>query len=103
VILPTPDRASNSTVAEDVFRRHGFDPRYAYVGHYVGLSVHDVGDWSLPFEAGMAMAIEPILDIPDEQLHIRIEDTIVVTPTGAEVLTAEAPKDVEALLSLRRR
>ncbi|OFW50004.1 MAG: hypothetical protein A3G77_08790 [Acidobacteria bacterium RIFCSPLOWO2_12_FULL_68_19] len=102
-IRPGVAREAVRTVAEDVFRRHGFDPRYAYVGHYVGLSVHDVGDWSLPFEAGMAMAIEPILDIPDEQLHIRIEDTIVVTPTGAEVLTAEAPKDVEALLSLRRR
>ena len=36
-----------------------FDPRYAYVGHYVGLSVHDVGDWGLPFRAGMVLAIGP--------------------------------------------
>jgi Xaa-Pro aminopeptidase len=86
--------------AEDVFRKNGLDPRYAYVGHYVGLSVHDVGDWSLPFEAGMAMAIEPILDMPEQQLHVRIEDTILVTPTGAEILTAGVPKEVDELLAL---
>ena len=31
-------------IAEDIFRTNGFDPQFAYVGHYVGLSVHDVGD-----------------------------------------------------------
>jgi Xaa-Pro aminopeptidase len=90
-------------LAEDIFRKNGFDPRYAYIGHYVGLSVHDVGDWSLPFEAGMAMAIEPILDIPEQQLHIRIEDTVVVTATGAENLTAGVPKEIDELLALMNR
>lgn len=90
-------------LAEDIFRKNGFDARYAYVGHYVGLSVHDVGDWSLPFEAGMAMAIEPILDIPEQQLHIRIEDTILVTPTGAENLTASLPKEVDEVIALMKR
>ena len=88
---PPSGRASPATPwrrsREDIYARHGFDPRYAYIGHYVGLSVHDVGDWSLPFEAGMVMAIEPIIDLPDQQLHIRVEDTILVTPTGAEILT----------------
>lgn len=102
-IGPGVARSVVRTIAEDIFRTHGFDPRYAYVGHYVGLSVHDVGDWSLPFEAGMALAIEPILDIPDEQLHIRIEDTILVTPTGAEILSAGVPKDIGALLALMKR
>ncbi len=59
-IKPGVTRAAVRTIAEDIFRKHGYDPRYAYVGHYVGLSVHDVGDWDLPFEAGMVMAIEPI-------------------------------------------
>ena len=54
--------------------------------------MHDVGDWSLPYEAGMVMAIEPIIDIPEQQLHIRIEDTILVTPTGAEILSTGLPK-----------
>jgi Xaa-Pro aminopeptidase len=99
-IRPGVTRDAVRRIAEDIFRAHGFDPRYAYVGHYVGLSVHDVGDWNLPFEAGMVLAIEPIVDLPQQQLHIRIEDTILVTPTGAEVLTSAVPKDVDELLAL---
>ena len=99
-IRPGVTRDAVRRVAEDIFRARGFDPRYAYVGHYVGLSVHDVGDWSLPFEAGMVLAIEPIVDIPEQQLHIRVEDTILVTPNGAEILSAGLPKEVNELLPL---
>ena len=99
-IRPGVTRDAVRKVAEDVFTRHGFDPRYAYIGHYVGLSVHDVGDWNAPFEAGMVMAIEPILDLPGQQLHVRVEDTILVTPTGADVLTSAVPKEVNELLAL---
>jgi Xaa-Pro aminopeptidase len=99
-IRPGVTRATVQKIAQDIFRKQGFDPRYAYVGHYVGLSVHDVGDWSLPFEAGMTMAIEPIIDIPEQQLHIRVEDTILVTPTGAEILSSGLPKEVNELLAL---
>lgn len=101
-IKPGVTRDVVRTIAEDIFRKHGFDPRYAYIGHYVGMSVHDVGDWNQPFEAGMVMAIEPIVDIPEQQLHIRVEDTIVVTPTGAEILSSSVPKEVEEMLALVR-
>jgi Xaa-Pro aminopeptidase len=102
-IRPGVTRDAVRTVAEDIFRRHGFDPRYAYIGHYVGLSVHDVGDWNAPFQEGMVMAIEPIIDIPDQQLHIRVEDTILVTANGAEVLTSAVPKEVNEMLALIKR
>ena len=102
-IRPGVTRDAVRKIAEDIFRKQGFDPRYAYIGHYVGLSVHDGGDWSLPFEAGMVMAIEPIIDIPEQQLHIRVEDTVLVTPTGAEILSVGVPKEVGELLALIKR
>jgi Xaa-Pro aminopeptidase len=102
-IKPGVTRDVVSKLAQDIYKRHGFEPVNAYVGHYVGLSVHDVGDWSAPFEAGMVLAIEPIIDLPDQQLHIRIEDTILVTPTGADILTLGLPKEVDELLALIKK
>jgi len=102
-IKPGVARDVVAKLAQDIYKRHGFDPVNAYVGHYVGLSVHDVGDWNAPFEAGMVLAIEPIIDLPDQQLHIRIEDTILVTPTGAEILTPGLPKEVDELLALLKK
>ena len=99
-IKPGVTRDTVAKLAQDIYKRHGFEPVNAYVGHYVGLSVHDVGDWNATFEAGMVLAIEPIIDLPDQQLHIRIEDTILVTPTGAEILTPGLPKEVDELLAL---
>lgn len=97
---PGAVRKTIKDAGERVFRRHGFDPRYAYSGHYVGLSVHDVGDWNLPLQAGMALAIEPIIDLPDLRMHVRIEDTVLITPDGVEVLTRAVPKRVPDLLRL---
>ena len=47
-----------------------------------------------------AQAVEPIIDIPEQQLHIRVEDTILVTPNGAEILSTGLPKEVRELLPL---
>ena len=99
-IKPGVARSVVQKIAADTMRRHGFDPRYANMGHYVGMSVHDVGDSSLPFEEGMVLAIEPIIDLPDQQMHVRIEDTVLVTATGTEVLSAAVPKEIDELLAL---
>jgi Xaa-Pro aminopeptidase len=64
------------------------------------MSVHDVGDWNLPFQPGMVLALEPIIDLPAQQLHVRIEDTILVTESGAQVLTKDVPKAAEAVARL---
>jgi Xaa-Pro aminopeptidase len=101
-IKPGVSRAVVQKIAADTMRKHGFDPEYAYSGHYVGLSVHDVGDWSLPFEEGMVLAIEPIIDLPNQQMHVRIEDTVLVTATGAEVLSTAVPKEMNEVLALLR-
>jgi Xaa-Pro aminopeptidase len=102
-IRPGVTREAVRSIAHDAYRARGFDPQYAYVGHYVGLSVHDVGDWTLPFRAGMVLAIEPIIDLPAQQLHVRIEDTVLVTSSGAEVLSAAVPKEAEAVAALAGR
>lgn len=99
---PGATRKAIQDAGERVFRERGFDPRYAYSGHYVGMSVHDVGDWDLPLQAGMVLAIEPIIDLPDRKMHIRVEDTVLVTETGTEVLSRAAPKQVNDLLRLAR-
>ena len=64
------------------------------------MSVHDVGDYSLPLRAGMVIAVEPIIDIPDQNLHVRIEDTVLITADGPVVLSAHVPKEVEEVLAL---
>jgi Xaa-Pro aminopeptidase len=83
-------------------------------GHWLGLDVHDAGeyrrggDWR-KLEPGMSLTVEPGLyirgadDVPEalRDIGIRIEDDVVVTHDGCEVITAEAPKgvaDIEALM-----
>jgi len=88
------------------------------VGHWLGLDVHDVGDYRVDdewrvLEPGMVMTVEPGLYVaPDNQrvarkwrgIGIRIEDDVVVTADGCEVLTGDVPKaadEIEALMAER--
>ena len=83
-------------IALDYINTHGKDlhgePLGKYfvhgLGHYVGLDVHDPGSFDTRLEPGMVITIEPGIYIPEENLGVRIEDTVVVTATGAEVLSS---------------
>jgi Xaa-Pro aminopeptidase len=71
------------------------------LSHWLGMRVHDVGDYRMPLEPGMVLTVEPGIYIPEEQLGVRIEDDILITPDGYELLSAAAPRraaDVEALM-----
>ena len=69
--------------------------------HPVGMAVHDVGDYKRqPLQPGLVFALDPQLWVPDEQLYIRVEDTVVVTPDGVESLTKDAPLDLDAVEKL---
>jgi Xaa-Pro aminopeptidase len=98
---PGVARERTHEIAREIVERWGFDPRHAHgAGHFVGMGVHDVGDYDLPLQAGMVIAVEPIIEIPEENLHIRIEDTVLITEDGAEVLSAGVPKEVDEMLKL---
>ncbi|MBN2199616.1 MAG: aminopeptidase P family protein [Candidatus Aminicenantes bacterium] len=73
------------------------------IGHYVGLCVHDVGPRGLPLQEGMVFAIEPGLYDPQKNLGIRIEETVLITRDGCEVLSADVPKEVEDIEKLLAR
>ena len=85
-------------------------------GHWLGMDVHDVGDYKIDdewrvFEPGMALTVEPGIYIPAGtagvarrfwNIGVRIEDDVAVTRGGCEVLTNAVPKvpdQIEALMA----
>jgi len=67
------------------------------LGHHVGLDVHDATDPMLPLEAGMIITVEPGVYLPEEGIGIRIEDVVLVTETGAKVLSSSLPREVNEI------
>ena len=67
------------------------------LGHPVGLNVHDPMDYGRPLEAGMIITDEPGIYIPEEKIGVRIEDMLLITPTGAEVMTRRLPRTAEEI------
>lgn len=66
--------------------------------HHLGLDTHDVdGGLGATLEAGMVITNEPGLYIEDENIGIRIEDDLLITGTGAEVLSSEIIKEIEEI------
>lgn len=62
--------------------------------HFLGLDVHDVGDYRQPLEAGMIITCEPGIYIPEEGIGVRIEDDVLIAADGNEVLTAKLPRQL---------
>ena len=106
--LLTGDR--DKLIEEGAYRRF-----YMHrIGHWLGMDVHDVGSYKVdgewrPLEPGMVMTVEPGLYIaPDDDtvdpewrgIGIRIEDDVVVTDAGCEVLTSGVPKSIAEIEQL---
>lgn len=102
---------------EELLRQQAFKKFYMHrIGHWLGLDVHDVGQyrvngqWRL-LEPGMVFTVEPGIYIPANSedidkkwwnIGVRIEDNVLVTNNGYEVLTADVPKtvaEIEALMA----
>ena len=73
------------------------------LGHWLGMDVHDVGDYGTPLKPGMVLTLEPGIYLPAEALGVRIEDDVLVTPTGAEWLSGKAPKTTAEIERLMKR
>jgi Xaa-Pro aminopeptidase len=102
-IRPGTDLATLNRIARDHMQRHSAGlcgesgcQRYFIHGlsHWLGMNVHDVGSYSRRLEPGMVFTLEPGIYIPAESLGIRIEDDVLVTAGGAEVLSSGVPRTV---------
>ena len=72
-------------------------------GHYLGMDVHDAGDYGRPLESGDVFTIEPGLYLPSEQIGVRIEDDYVVTADGVRKLSATIPSDPTEIERLMKK
>jgi len=84
-----------------ILQKQGYDLTKDYFqrmrggfGHYIGMAVHDVGGGPGVLKPGMVFANEPLCVFPDENLGVRVEDTILITEDGCENLTAGIPRTV---------
>ena len=68
--------------------------------HFLGIDVHDVGYFHEPMQAGMVFTVEPGIYIPEEGIGIRLENDILITPSGIEDLMANIPIEAEELQDL---
>jgi Xaa-Pro aminopeptidase len=102
---------------EKNLREHSYRKFYMHkTGHWLGLDVHDVGDYRIDgefrvLEPGMVVTVEPGLYVaPDAKgvpakfrgIGIRIEDDVVVTQGAPDVLSADVPKDADAIEALMK-
>jgi len=99
---------SLNKIARDYIDSHGKDLHGNSLGkylthgisHHVGLDVHDLSDINVPLVPGMVITIEPGIYIPEENIGVRIEDTVVVTENGARVLSSALPREAEEIEKL---
>lgn len=62
--------------------------------HFLGLNVHDVGDYTQPLQPGVVLTCEPGIYIPEEGIGVRLEDDILITNDGHKVLSAACRKQI---------
>lgn len=96
---PAYENAAKAFVAN--YRRSASTSR-ASLGHWVGMATHDVGPYDGPLRAGMVFTIEPALVVPEEKIYVRLEDLIVITETGKEIVSDFVPMEIDEIEKLMK-
>lgn len=92
-----PEKSLNH-LAKKYLQECGYGDYFIHgIGHYLGLDVHDVGDYKRPLQEGDVITIEPGIYIPEEKIGIRIEDDYWIVKDGAICLSEHLPKKPEEI------
>jgi Xaa-Pro aminopeptidase len=95
-VKPGARNSQIDAAAREVINKAGFGDYFIHgIGHHLGLDTHDatpLGDQ--PLKIGAVMTIEPGIYIPQERIGVRIEDDVLVTRGGCEVMTRAIPKTI---------
>jgi Xaa-Pro aminopeptidase len=92
-----PDQSLNH-LARAFIKEKGYDHYFPHgIGHFLGIDVHDVGDYTEPLKAGDVITIEPGIYIADEQIGVRIEDDYWIVKDGVICLSEGLPKTADEI------
>ena len=104
--------AKMDSVQRAVIGKYGYE-KYIRHGptHYLGLDVHDVGDRQEPLQPGCVVTVEPGIyispnsDLPEEywNIGIRIEDDVLITEDGCQVLSQALPKTIDKIEEIMKK
>ncbi len=90
-------------MAYEFLKEQGYEKYFPHgIGHFVGLDVHDVGDYTEPLAEGDIITIEPGVYIPEEKLGVRIEDMYWIVKDEAVCLSEGIPKTIKEIENLMK-
>jgi Xaa-Pro aminopeptidase len=89
--------------AQAVIAKRGLGMMLHGTSHWLGMSTHDVGAGGVAFEPGMAFTVEPGVYLPKENLGVRIEDVVVITENGHEVISKMIPRSIDEIEAMRAK
>ena len=106
-IKPGVSMADLQHVAEESMRKSGYLGDFIHgFGHFVGLDVHDAGDYEKPIPVGAVFTVEPGFYLPAKGFGVRIEDEVLMTASGYRLLSSAIPRkleEVEAWIARERK